>query len=158
MKKILSGIIVAAMIISMVGCTNKVDANKTNTNTTKTNETSAQQEQGKKFDYDTFVNALQKENFKVEKGSPVAGLIGEIDGYQYKINGTAIGVYRVDLNSKNPVTVENIKSAKESGKVKLDLQQGSTEVPGKINNNLLIMDFDKHPDKEKILKVFMDLK
>lgn len=155
MKKILTTIVLAMMIISMIGCTSK-----TSTDTKKAADTAktASSSEVKKFDYDTFVNALKKEGFKVEKGDNMAGCIGEIDGSEYKINGTAIGVYRMDLNSKNPVTVNNIKMAKESEKMKLDLQSGPMEVSAIIKNNLVIMDYDKHPDKDKIVKIFKDLK
>lgn len=160
MKKILSTIIVSLLIISMVGCTNKTstDAKKTDatkaTDTTKTGDSS----EAKNFTFDTFVDALKKEGFKVEKGAAMSGCIGEKDGFEYKINGTGIGVYTMDLKSKQPVTVNNIKMAKESEKMKLDLQSGPMEVDAIINNNLVIMDYGKHPDKDKIVKVFMDLK
>ena len=155
MKKILTTIVLAMMIISMLGCTSK-----TSTDTKKAADTAktASSSEVKKFDYDTFVNALKKEGFKVEKGNAVAGCIGEIDGYQYKINGTAIGVYTIDINSKNPVTVNNIKMAKKSEKMNLDLQSGPMAVSAMINNNLVIMDYDKHPNKDKIIKIFKDLK
>jgi hypothetical protein len=160
MKKILSGIIISILIISMVGCTNKTstDAKKTDatkaTDTTKTGDSS----EAKNFTFDAFVDALKKEGFKVEKGDGMAGCIGEKDGYAYKINGTDVAVYTMDLKSKQPVTVNNIKMAKESEKMKLDLQSGPMEVDAIINNNLVIMDYDKHPDKDKIVKVFKDLK
>lgn len=154
MKKILSTIMVAIMIISMVGCTSNTSTDTKKTDTTKTADSS----QVKKFDYNTFVDALKKEGFKVEKGNAVSGCIGEIDGFEYKINGTSIGVYRMDLNSKKPVTVNNIKLAKEKEKMKLDLQQGPVEVDAIINNNLVIMDYGKHPDKDKIIKIFKNLK
>jgi hypothetical protein len=151
MKKILSGIFIV-MIIFTVGCTKKVD---TIPNTT--NETSDQQ-QAEKIDFSTFEDALKKEGFKVEKGAAMSGCIGEIEGYEYVIDGTGIGVYTMDLKSKNPVTVNNIKMAKKSDTMNLDLQQGPMEVPAIINNNLVIMDYDKHPDKDKIIKVLKDLK
>jgi hypothetical protein len=154
MKKILSTIIVAIMLISMVGCTSKTSAD-TKKADTKTTDTSAEV---KNFTFDTFVDALKKEGFKVEKVSGMTGCIGEKDGFAYKINGTEIGVYTMDLKSKQPVAVNNIKMAKESEKMKLDLQQGPMEVPAIINNNLVIMDYDKHPDKDKIIKIFKDLK
>ncbi len=155
MKKILSGIIVSILIISMVGCTNK-----TSTDTTKTTDTAKtdNSSDANKITFDTFIDALKKEGLNVEKGNAMAGCIGEIDGFVYKINGTDIGVYTMDLKSKNPVAVNNIKMAKESEKMKLDLQSGPMEVPAVINNNLVIMDYDKHPDKDKIIKIFKDLK
>ena len=165
MKKILSGIIISVLIISMVGCTNKTstDTKKTDatkaTDTTKTDTTkTGDSSQAKNFTFDTFTDALTKEGFKVEKGAKMAGLIGEKDGLECKINGTGIGLYMMDLNSKNPKTVNNIKMAKEKEKMNLDLQQGPMEVDAIINNNLVIMDYSKHPDKDKIIKIFKDLK
>lgn len=162
MKKVLSGIIVAAMIISMVGCTKKADTktsegDSSTLNQASSSETSDQQE-GKEFDFDTFEEAFTKEGFEVKKGDSVANLVGAIDCYSYSVNGTEITVGKFDLNSKNPLTVDNIKKAKDSDMVKLDLQQGGMDVPAKINNNLLIMDYDTHPDKDKIIEVFMGIK
>ncbi|GLC29446.1 hypothetical protein [Clostridium omnivorum] len=154
MKKILSTIIVAIMLISMVGCTSNTSADTKTTDTAKTG-TSAEV---KNFTFDTFVDALKKEGLKVEKGDAMAGCIGEKEGYEYKINGTGIGVYIMDLKSKQPVAVNNIKMAKESEKMKLDLQSSPMEVDAIINNNLVIMDYGKHPDKDKIIKIFKDLK
>ncbi|WP_346880447.1 hypothetical protein [Clostridium sp. UBA3061] len=152
MKKILSTIIVITMLISMVGCATKPSTN------TKPAETQGQLKQENKFDFDKFQKALEEDGFKVEKGLPIENLVGAVNGYFYKINDVAIEVYKFDLNSKNPLTVENIKMAKESSKIKLDLQQGPLEVPAEINNNLIISAIDMHPDKDKIVKVLKDLK
>lgn len=160
MKKILSTIIVSIMLISMVGCTSNTsaDTKKADTKTTDTAAKTGDSSEAKSFTFDTFVDALKKEGFKVEKGDAVSGCIGEKDGYTYKINGTDIGVYTMDLKTKQPVPVNNIKMAKEKEKMKLDLQSGPMEVDAIINNNLVIMDYGKHPDKDKIVKIFKDLK
>lgn len=159
MKKILSTIIVAIMLISMVGCTSNTsaDTKKADTKTTDTAKTGDSAEV-KDFTFDTFVNALTKAGFKVEKGAKVAGCIGEKEGYAYKINGKEISVYTMDLKSKNPVTVNNIKMAKEKEKMNLNLQQGPMEVDAIINNNLVICEYAAHPDKAKIIEIFKGLK
>lgn len=156
----------------MIGCANKASANNTAPNETVTNEAAAEKAAAEKAteeskdgvilggerSIDGFVKALKENGFRLSKVGKMSDMIGSVDGYKYNVNGIGIEIYKFDLNSKLPIAVKNIKSIQESDKMILPLQAGDTEVPAKMNNGLVIVGYDMHKDKDKILEIFMSLK
>ncbi|MCQ1530464.1 hypothetical protein [Lutispora saccharofermentans] len=106
---------------------------------------------------DGFVKALKANGFRLSKVGKMSDMMGSVDGYKYNVNGIGIEIYKFDLNSKLPISVKNIKSIQESGKMILPLQTGDTEIQAKINNDLVIAGYENHKDKDKILEIFNSL-
>lgn len=165
MKKVLSLIITAVLLISISGCSGKgtdtpVKTDPTPTVTQTPQNTTTPVPQTKEFTIDNLITALKDGGFQVAKVGLLADMVGAKEGYLYSVNGINIEINIYDLNSKNPLTVENLKSAQESGKIKMNLQPGAGD-PYEVaarNGNLIIAAFDKHPEKDKILSVFNGLK
>ena len=113
---------------------------------------------GGELSIEGFVKALETNGFRVsEVGKILSGMLGAEEGYKYTVNSRDIEIYRFDLNSKDPLTVENIKSAKESGTVRIPLKEGEHIMPVIMKGNIAVYGIDKHKDKEKILKIFDSL-
>gem|GEM_PF-2430930 len=114
---------------------------------------------GGELSIDGFAEALKANGFRVSMEGPlVCDMLGAAAGIKYKVNSTTLDVYEFDLNSKNPLTVENIKSAKESGTVRMQLQQGDFTAPVVINGNIAVNGIENLKNKEKALEIFNGLK
>ncbi len=82
--------------------------------------------------------------------------IGASRGYTYMISEKVIQVYEYDLNNTDELTVTNIKMAQEKGKVVMPLMN-NLEINVKYNKGLVLINYEEHPDSEKILEAFNSL-
>ena len=82
--------------------------------------------------------------------------IGASRGYTYMISEKVIQVYEYDLNNTDELTVTNIKMAQEKGKVVMPLMN-NLEINVKYNKGLVLLNYQEHPEKEKILEAFESL-
>jgi len=82
--------------------------------------------------------------------------IGASRGYTYMISEKVIQVYEYDLNNTDELTVKNIKMAQEKGKVVMPLMN-NLEINVKYNKGLVLINYEEHPDSEKILEAFNSL-
>lgn len=158
MKKVLSVmIIIAVLCFGITGCANDVATSNQKKSTTVTLP-------GKTFTIDQFVAALKAAGLNVVNKGEYATMFGEDKAYDLVVNGVDIDVSVFKLTTKNKVAINNIKMANDKGEMKEDLQPGalpagqSPNVKAKINGNIAITSYDKHPDAAKIEDVLKGLK
>ncbi len=82
-----------------------------------------------------------------------ASMIGAKDGFGISINGSNVEIYEFDPNSKDELAVANLKAAKD----------GYIEIVGikfnvVLNGNIILVGYDEHPDKDKIVELFKKYK
>lgn len=148
-KKILKNIILIIIFILgifiLTGCSND-----------ESMKTSSQVSM-KQVSIEDFKNSLQKSGLAITKESnKLATMIGAEEGYGYEINGEDIEIYRFNEKSNEELAKNNIKSAKEKGFVTMpDFNNMTFNV--KYNKGLILGNYENHPDREKILKIFYQL-
>lgn len=118
----------------------------------------------KTFTIDNFISALKAAGLSVQKKGEYAICFGADHEYDLSIDGVGLDVPVYNLNTKNKVALDNIKLAQTQGQMKMNLQPGALKpgqspyVKAKINGNIAVTSYDKHPDGDKIVKVLMDMK
>lgn len=106
---------------------------------------------------DNFIEKLEDADMKVtDKINKSAQMIGATEGYGLEIDGGYLEVYSYDIDSTNELTKSNIKSAKEKEIVTMP-SFGNMELKAKYNKGLVLVNFEEHPDSDKILEVFNNL-
>lgn len=111
----------------------------------------------KELSIDVFKNELQKNELTIsEETQKSAALIGAEEGYGYIINGNPIEIYKFDEKSTDDLTKSNIKSAKNDEKVTMPTFNNMT-LKAKYNQGLCLINYENHPDKDKILEIFNNL-
>lgn len=121
------------------------------TSTRETNNTN------KDVSIEDFKKALNERGLTITSENAKAGtLIGATEGYGYTINDGTIEIYKFDEKSSNDLTKSNIKSAKEKGIVTMPSFNNVT-LNAKYNKGLVLISYDEHPDKDKILEIFNNL-
>lgn len=106
---------------------------------------------------DNFIEKLEDADMKVtDKINKSAQMIGATEGYGLEIDGGYVEVYSYDIDSTNELTKSNIKSAKEKEIVTMP-GFGNMELKAKYNKGLVLVNFEEHPDSDKILEVFNNL-
>lgn len=104
-----------------------------------------------------FKENLIKNGFTISNEiQKAAELIGANEGYGFEIDGSTIEIYNFNLNSEDSLTKSNINSAINEGKVYMP-SLNNYSINAKINKNLVLVSFDAHPDKDKIIKIFNEL-
>ncbi len=106
-----------------------------------------------------FKDKLQESGIIIEEenDSSDPSAIGASEGKVYTIQEQQVQVYKYDLNSTDELTVSNIKSASEKGKIILS-KLDNIELSVIYNKGLiLITNFEDHPSKEKIIEIFKSL-
>lgn len=83
-------------------------------------------------------------------------MIGAVEGIGYEINGSVIEIYKFDENSTEELARNNIKSAKSNGTVSMPSFNNIT-LNVKYNNGLCLVNYENHPNKEKIIEIFNKL-
>lgn len=83
-------------------------------------------------------------------------MIGAVEGIGYEINSSVIEIYKFDENSTEELSRNNIKSAKSTGIVSMPSFNNIT-LNVKYNNGLCLVNYENHPDKEKIIEIFNKL-
>ena len=82
--------------------------------------------------------------------------IGASKGVTYMISGKVIQVYEFDLDNTEELSASNLKLAREEGKVVMP-SMDNLEINVKYNKGLILINYQEHPEKEKILEVFESL-
>lgn len=115
------------------------------------------EQSNKEITIEDFKNALEQKGLKITNTTTKLGsLIGAIEGYGYTINNETIEIYKFDVNSNDNLTVNNIKSAKEKEIITMPDFNNMT-FKAKYNKGFVIINFEQHPSKDKILEAFNEL-
>lgn len=113
-----------------------------------------------------FEEALEKAGLALEgKSSKEADTLGALEGYGFNINNMPIEVYLFDPENKDEKTVENLKTAGESGYITVFGTEinGETPKPKCTMNQNVVLIFPgediglSHPDKDVIVQAFMSI-
>lgn len=169
-KEIINCLILStAMSFTLIGCSNKkevqnIDSKKNvevSSNTAKKAEVTANpklnDDKVKSKSLDDVIGLLKENGFqKVEKVEGLAfGIVGAKDGSNIKIDGITIEVYIYDLDNLSEQAKKLIKEIKEKGT--MTLVEGYP-TKGLISSNVVIMGYEEHPNKDKLIEVFKGLK
>lgn len=105
-----------------------------------------------------FKSKLEENGIEIEMETEnkESKAIGASKGMTYMISGKIIQVYEYDLDTTEELSVSNLKLAREEGKVVMPLMD-NLEINVKYNKGLVLLNYQEHPDKEKILEVFENL-
>jgi len=104
---------------------------------------------------DDFINALTSNGFQITAKELVSSaIIGSKEGYELTANGSNIEIFICDLTSNEEITVKNLEDVYEKGMIKVN---GITS-KARLNKHLMLMGYENHPEKDKIEKIFTDLK
>lgn len=104
-----------------------------------------------------FKEKLIQNSITIQEETAKAGnLIGAVEGYGYQINDKAIEIYKFDNNSKDELTTQNIKAAKEDGKVKMP-SFNNIELDAIYNKGLVLVSYKGHPLESRIVEIFKGL-
>ncbi len=113
--------------------------------------------ENKKLEIIDFKEALEHKGLVISNTTNKIGeLIGATEGYSYSINGVDIEVYKFDENSSEELTKNNIKSAKEKGTITMPDFNNIT-FNALYNKGLVLLSYEQHPDKDKIIEIFNSL-
>lgn len=123
-----------------------------NTEMVSTNTTSLKEKTIEKFKTKLEEDGLVIAD-TVEKSST---MIGATEGIGYEINGNVIEIYMFDENSTEELTKNNIKSAKSNGTISMPSFNNMT-LKVKYNDGLCLVNYENHPNKEKIIEIFNNL-
>ena len=119
--------------------------------------TGCSKEETKQLKVQDFKNALESNGLVVTEEIPkAAGMVGAEEGYGYKINGVNIEVYQFNERNNEELAKENIKKAKDEGKIVMP-SFGNYTFDAVYNKGLALTSYDKHPDAEKIISIFKGL-
>ena len=164
MKKILV-VIMCVFILITAGC-NKNESDKgseqqaTQTITNKTTASvtvtkAASPTVAQKDRIEQLLNYFKSNNLTVgEKEEKAYEMIGANNGCAVYINGSKIEIYSFDLKSDNELTKRNLQSAKNNGTVSAI----GIPINVKLNGDLIICNYEDHPDKDKIIELFSKFK
>ena len=105
-----------------------------------------------------FKKRLEDVGLKIESETEnkESKAIGASKGATYIISGKTIQVYEFDLDNTEELSVSNIKKANEEGKVVMP-SMDNLEINVKYNKGLVLLNYQEHPEKEKILEAFESL-
>lgn len=106
----------------------------------------------------SFKEKLKENEIEIseENENTECSLIGAAEGVSYKIDDEVIQVYKFDLDKSDELTVANIKKAKEESKIVMPAFN-NYELKVKYNKGLVLMNYEDHPQEEKIVEVFESL-
>jgi len=111
------------------------------------------------FEQNLAESGLTLEN----KTAKDASSLGALEGYGFQINGKPFEVYLFDQGSREEWSVENLRTAEQSGFITIYGVEINGESPKEnctLNENLVLIFpmedmFGAHPDKETIVNAFM---
>lgn len=154
LKKTLLAIVISTFTLLLIGCSTSKES--------QAPVQSTQQSEGTQPAADEAASNLDDllEQFKAagltvgEKEPKLSSMIGAKDGFGVNINGMPIEIYQFDISSTDETAVQNMKSAKDTGKINML----GIDFPVKMNRDLMLVNYQGHPDEEKIVKVFTGFK
>lgn len=122
------------------------------------NKDSDTKNKSNKSSIEDFKSALLKNDFEItDEITKLGTLIGAKEvGYGYEINGAYIEIYEYDEKSSEELTKQNIKSAKEKNIIIMPALN-NVELTATYNKGIMIVAYEEHPNKEKILEIFKNL-
>lgn len=105
-----------------------------------------------------FKKKLDESELKIdlEAENTECDLIGASEGMSYTIDDALIQVYKFDFNNSNELTVSNLKLAQDQGKVVMP-SFNNYEFKVVYNKGLILVNSEDHPDKDRIVELFMSL-
>ena len=105
-----------------------------------------------------FKKKLDESELKIdlEAENTECDLIGASEGMSYTIDDALIQVYKFDFNNSNELTVSNLKLAQDQGKVVMP-SFNDYEFKVVYNKGLILVNSEDHPDKDRIVELFMSL-
>ncbi len=124
----------------------------------KENKQEVQELEKEVIKIDDFKKKLEEAEIEVEDETEntECNLIGASEGVSYKISDNEIQVYRFDFDKPDELTVANLKKAQEEGKVAIP-SFNNVEIKVLYNKGLILVNFEDHPDQEKIVEIFNNL-
>lgn len=147
-KKIISALLTALLAFSLVSCsTSKTAATNSQTDVKKEETKSTNP-------LDDLKKAFVDAGLKVGDNKELAfAMLGASNGYKFDINGKPIEIYYYDSK----------KLTKDQKKFYDQAKNGSVDMSGfnlpvKFKNDIMLVRFDEHPNKDKILEVFNNFK
>ncbi len=164
MKKIVIGLLIALMVVTLVACgktkeTVSTDSSKsskqavststpTPTKASTVNKTVSRNRLGE------LVEFFKTNGFTVgEKTEKMAAIIGARAGFGIQLNGKNVEVYEYDPDSKDELSVNNLETAKDGY-----IDMSGFTLKCVLNGNLILAGYDEHPDKDKIVETFGNFK
>lgn len=121
-------------------------------------QVSGKVEENKEVSIESFKKKLIDNGLEITEETTKAGsMIGAKEkGYGYEINGKFIEIYQYDLNSIEELTKNNIKLAQTEGKITMPAFN-NIEYKAVYNKGLVLINYEEHPNKDKILEIFNSL-
>lgn len=114
-------------------------------------------EEKKDISIQDFKETLENNGMVITNTTNKMGaLIGAVEGYGYTVNGVDIEIYKFDEKSNEDLTKSNIKSAKEKGIITMPDFNNMT-FTAMYNKGLLLLNYEQHPNKDKIVEIFNNL-
>ncbi len=154
-KKKISLIIIMFLFMALMGCSSKSSDSSKTALAKAIAKNKAENSQLDEKRVDDFINTLISNGFKITAKELVSSaIIGSKEGYELTVNGSNIEVFICDLTSNDETTVKNLEGVYEKGIININ---GITS-KAKLNKHLMLMGYGNHPDKDKIEKIFTDLK
>lgn len=148
---ILSIILIGVILITSISFI-IISNSKTNETASKTNESKV-----KEITISNFKDKLEENGFVItDVSQKSANLIGAEEGFGYEINGEFIEIYKFNEESTEDLSKNNIKSAKSDEKIRMPTFN-NMKFNVKYNKGLVLMNYEKHPNKDKVLEIFNNL-
>ncbi len=88
-----------------------------------------------------------------DKSDKIFALIGAKGGYSIQLNGEEVELYEYDPDSKAELTIASLKTAKDGY-----IDMVGTKINVTLNGNIVLANYDNHPDKDKIVELFKNFK
>lgn len=124
----------------------------------KENKEEVQELEKEVLKIDEFKKKLEEAEIKIEDETEnkECNLIGASEGVSYKISDKEIQVYRFDFDKPDELTVSNLKKAQEEGKILMP-SFNNVEIKVLYNKGLILVNYEDHPEKDKIIEIFNNL-
>ncbi|KOA90880.1 hypothetical protein [Clostridium botulinum] len=137
------------MIFSLSGCSNNATQKTDSDNHIEKKENVSKKEKNvSKLDglKETFKNS----GFKVGENEELAyAMLNATNGYKFKLNDKEIEIYEYDMKKLNEEGKKIVNQAKKGS-----ISFSGLNIPVKFKNGLMIVRYDEHKDKDKILEIF----
>lgn len=155
-KKVLSLILSVGMSVSLVACGSKEEAPK-EVNSKQVETQPAQQantNEVKKNKLDSLKEEFKKAGFEVGENQTIAfEIINATNGYKFTLNGQLIEIYEYDQSKLSEEGKKTTEQAKKGS-----ISMSGFNVPVKYKDGIMLIRYDEHKDKDKILEVFNSFK
>lgn len=157
-RKYIIIVIILAICISIIGLIVFKGINKNNEDSKNTQKVNSKIEEKQEVSIENLKKKIAENGLEItDETTKIGTLIGANEvGYGYEINGDYIEVYEYDENSSEELTKQNIKSAKEKNIITMPAFNNA-ELTAMYNKGLMLVGYEEHPNKEKIIEIFNNL-